>query len=309
MEFAFADEELKLFERSVVEDEQLVFLDPAFVDYVESSSQTMAATTDAAVVRFDECGMESNNASPVLSGSPPTSPARQQQLTIDKVAESIKAAAVEQASAVNVAVKQESNATANCCKSEIQLQQQQQQQQQFHGADGALDTVHAQKPQNKPETRRSLRRKTIDSTDCNGVNNRCSSTNNVTVAAGSSSSSSSPSSRKRKQKELNFETTDIESHLDNEEAMNAAAAAAEDSLIDDEQLRKRQKRLQNNRHSAQMSRLRKKIFVEELQQTVQTLSQNNHILNERVATLTKEKELLETTVARLTALLAPYQTL
>jgi len=61
---------------------------------------------------------------------------------------------------------------------------------------------------------------------------------------------------------------------------------------DDERLLKRQKRLIKNRESAQLSRLRKKVYIEELEKKVSQLTTENDTLSKQIAAIATDKKKL-----------------
>jgi regulator of replication initiation timing len=71
---------------------------------------------------------------------------------------------------------------------------------------------------------------------------------------------------------------------------------------------KRQRRLIKNRESAQLSRMRKKIYIDDLERKVSVLTQDNDILTKRVASLVNDNLQLSEKVNNLTNILKQNQT-
>jgi hypothetical protein len=72
---------------------------------------------------------------------------------------------------------------------------------------------------------------------------------------------------------------------------------------EDEKQLKRQKRLIKNRESAQLSRLRKKIYIEELEKKVTHLTGDNDALTKQVSSLTNDKKRLQEEVLYLQSII------
>jgi len=72
--------------------------------------------------------------------------------------------------------------------------------------------------------------------------------------------------------------------------------AQQPPATEEERLQKRQKRLIKNRESAQLSRLRKKLYIEDLEKKVCTLTSENEGLTKKIQSLTEELMVLRNTL-------------
>jgi regulator of replication initiation timing len=71
---------------------------------------------------------------------------------------------------------------------------------------------------------------------------------------------------------------------------------------------KRQRRLIKNRESAQLSRMRKKLYMDDLEKKVAVLTQDNDLLTKRVESLVHENTRLTEQVCKLTNMMKQNQT-
>lgn len=79
------------------------------------------------------------------------------------------------------------------------------------------------------------------------------------------------------------------------------------SAPDEDRHAKRQRRLIKNRESAQLSRMRKKIYIDDLERKVTALTQENEMLTKKVASLVGDNKLLTEQVNRLESMLKQSQ--
>jgi len=78
---------------------------------------------------------------------------------------------------------------------------------------------------------------------------------------------------------------------------------------DEERQLKRQRRLIKNRESAQLSRLRKKVYIEELERKVSLLTSDNENLTKQVSLVSSDKDKLQEEVAYLQSIIKQSPTL
>jgi len=99
---------------------------------------------------------------------------------------------------------------------------------------------------------------------------------------------------------------DLTSSLSKDELFKLSAKGTENLIHvprEEEKVMKRQKRLIKNRESAQLSRLRKKIYIEELEKKVNHLTGDNDALTKQVNSLTTDKKRLQEEVLYLQSII------
>jgi hypothetical protein len=91
---------------------------------------------------------------------------------------------------------------------------------------------------------------------------------------------------------LKYSLTDVTA-VTREETSKGISLSSKVVPVDEEKQLKRQKRLIKNRESAQLSRLRKKIYIEELERKVTSLNSDTENLSRQVSQLQSDKKKLQ----------------